>query len=345
MPWQDNSGKQNPWSNQEFNPEQLIKQLKNMLGKGFSGIWLIIIVVAALWGISCFYTIQPGEAGVVQRFGKFARIAGPGLNLKLPAGLETLTKVRVQYVYTEEFGIRTIQAGVDTEYSPSTEYLNESLMLTGDLNCAVVPWIVQFRLADPYKFLFKVRDVKKTLRDLSEAVMRQVVGDRSINEVITERLEIATTVKVELQKAMNEADTGITIVTVELKRATVPDPVQPSFNEVNQSLQEKERMIYEAREAYNKVVPEASGEAQRVLREAEGYALERINQAKGDAARFLSLWTEYANAKDVTRRRLYLEAMQDVLPKLGKTYIIDPEQGGLLPLLNLGEKLAEEKKP
>ncbi len=318
MPWQDNSGRQNPWGNQEFNPEQIIKQFKNMLGKGFSGIWIIIIVVAALWGISCFYTIQPGEVGVVQRFGKFVRITEPGLNMKLPAGIETLTKVRVQYVYTEEFGTRTIQAGVDTEYSQSREYLNESLMLTGDLNCAVVPWIVQFRLADPYKFLFKVRDVKKTLRDISESVMRQVVGDRSINEVIT--------------------------VTVELKRATVPDPVQPSFNEVNQSLQEKERMIYEAREAYNKVIPEASGEAQRMLREAEGYALERINQAKGEAARFLSLWTEYTNAKDVTRRRLYLEAMQDVLPKLGKTYVIDPEQGGVLPLFNLDEKFPEEKK-
>jgi modulator of FtsH protease HflK len=344
MPWQDNSGRQNPWGKQEFNPEQIIKQFKSMLGKNFSGIWIIIIVVAALWGISCFYTIQPGEVGVVQRFGKFVRITEPGLNMKLPAGIETLTKVRVQYVYTEEFGTRTLQAGVDTEYSPSTEYLNESLMLTGDLNCAVVPWIVQFRLSDPYKFLFKVRDVKKTLRDISEAVMRQVVGDRSINEVITERLEIATAVKTELQKAVNDADTGITIVTVELKRATVPDPVQPSFNEVNQSLQEKERMIYEAREAYNKVIPEASGEAQRMLREAEGYALERINQAKGEAARFLSLWTEYANAKDVTRRRLYLEAMQDVLPKLGKTYVIDPEQGGVLPLFNLDEKLQEEKK-
>lgn len=344
MSWQQGSGKQNPWGNQEFNPEQLIKQFKNMLGPGFFGIWIVVAVLLVLWGISCFYTIQPGEVGVVQRFGKFVRITEPGLNMKLPAGIETLTKVRVQYVYTEEFGTRTIQAGVDTEYSPSSEYLNESLMLTGDLNCAVVPWIVQFRLSDPYKFLFKVRDVKKTLRDISEAVMRQVVGDRSINEVITERLEIATAVKTELQKAVNDADTGITIVNVELKRATVPDPVQPSFNEVNQSLQEKERMIYEAREAYNKVIPEASGEAQRMLREAEGYALERINQAKGDAARFLSLWAEYANAKDVTRRRLYLEAMQDVLPKLGKTYVIDPEQGGVLPLFNLDEKLQEEKK-
>ena len=149
MPWQDNSGKQNPWGKQEFNPEQLIKQFKNMLGKGFSGIWIIIRGGPLLWGISCFYTIQPGEVGVVQRFGKFVRITEPGLNMKLPAGIETLTKVRVQYVYTEEFGTRTIQAGVDTEYSPSREYLNESLMLTGDLNCAVVPWIVQFRLERP----------------------------------------------------------------------------------------------------------------------------------------------------------------------------------------------------
>ena len=345
MPWQENPGRQNPWGKQEFNPEQLIKQFKTMLGAGFSGIWIVVAVILALWGVSCFYTIQPGEVGVIQRFGKFMRITDPGLNLKLPAGIESLTKLRVQYVYTEEFGTRTIQAGIDTEYAPSKQYIDEALMLTGDLNCAVAPWIVQFRIGDPYKFLFKVRDVKKTLRDLSEAVMRQVVGDRSINEVITERLTIATAVKTGLQQAMNDADTGITIVNVELKRTTVPDPVQPSFNEVNQSLQEKERTIYEAREAYNKVVPEASGEAQRVLREAEGYALERINQAKGDAARFLSLFTEYANAKEVTRRRLYLESMQEVLPKLGTLYIIDPEQGGLLPLLNVDEKLRKEKKP
>ena len=340
MPWQNSPRGANP----EQQIEEIIKNIRQMFSKGFSGVWLVVLVMVGLWCFSCFYTIQPGEVGVIQRFGKFVRITEPGLNMKLPAGIETLTKVRVQYIYTEEFGIRTIQAGVDTAYSSSREYLNESLMLTGDLNCAVVPWIVQFRLSDPYKYLFKVRDVRKTLRDISEAVMRQVVGDRSINEVITERLEIATAVKTELQKAVNEADAGITIVTVELKRATVPDPVQPSFNEVNQSLQEKERMIYEAREAYNKVIPEALGEAQRMLREAEGYALERINQAKGDAARFLSLWTEYANAKDVTRRRLYLETMQEVLPKLGKTYVIDPEQGGLLPLLNLGEKMAQEDK-
>jgi membrane protease subunit HflK len=341
MPWQNDKSR---GSNQGLPLDDIIKQVKNLLGSRMPIIFYLILGVLVLWCFSCFYTIQPGEVGVIQRFGRYNRISSPGLNMKMPAGIEQLTKVRVQYVYTEEFGIRTVRSGIDTEYAPSRQFLDESLMLTGDLNCALVPWIVQFRIGDPSKFLFKVRDVQKTLRDLSEAVMRQVVGDRSINEVLTERLEIATVVKKNLQQAMNDADTGITIVNVELKRTTVPDAVQPSFNEVNQSLQEKERMIYEAREAYNKVVPEASGDAQKVLREAEGYALERINQAKGDAARFLSLFAEYNLAKDVTRRRLYLESMQDVLPKLGKTYIIDPGQGSLIPLLNLDDKLREEAK-
>lgn len=344
MPWQTGAGRDNPFGNSSFSADDILKKFRKFPGRRIPLFYLVMVVVLVLWSFSCFYTIQPGVVGVVQRFGKFVRVTEPGLNFKLPAGIETLTKVRVQYVYTEEFGIRTIHAGIDTEYAPSRQYLDESLMLTGDLNCAVVPWIVQYRISDPYKFLFKVRDVRKTLRDISEAVMRLIVGDRSINEVITERLEIATAVKAALQKSVNDADTGITIVNVELKRTTVPDPVQPSFNEVNQSLQEKERMIYEAREAYNKVIPEATGEAQRILREAEGYALERVNQAKGDASRFLSLWTEYVNAREVTRRRLYLEAMQDVLPKLGKTYVIDPEQGGILPHLNLSEKLREDKK-
>jgi len=182
-----------------------------------------------------------------------------------------------------------------------------------------------------------VKNVNSTLRDLSEAVMRQVVGDRTINEVISERREIATTAEKNLQKALNDAETGITLVNLELKRTTVPAPVQPSFNEVNQAQQEKERMIYEAREAYNKIIPEAKGEAERNIKNAEGYAMERINRSKGDANRFLMQWKEYSKAKDVTRRRLYLETMGEVIPKLGTKYILDPEQSGLLPLLNLGE--------
>jgi len=193
-------------------------------------------------------------------------------------------------------------------------------------------------VGDPYKFLFKVRRVQETLRDLSEAIMRQVVGDRSINEVITERLEIATEAKRQLQEVLNDAETGITVANLELKKTTVPEPVQPSFNEVNQALQEKEKTIYQAREAYNKVIPEAKGDAQRMIKDAEGYALERINRAEGEATRFLQLLSEYSKAKDVTRRRLYLEAMAVVIPNIGTKYILDPDQSALLPLLDLGEK-------
>ncbi|MCD6353237.1 MAG: FtsH protease activity modulator HflK [Proteobacteria bacterium] len=274
---------------------------------------------------------------MVQRFGRYVRQTTSGLHFKLPGGIEKITKVKVDYVYTEEFGLRTIKAGIKSEYAPSRAFLNEALMLTGDLNCAVVPWIVQFRISDPYSFLFKVRNVRKTLRDLSEAIMRQVVGDRSINEVINQRKEIADMARVDLQKALDEADTGISLKTIELKRTNVPEPVQPSFNEVNQSMQEKEQMIYKAKEEYNKAIPAARGEAERMIRGAEGYALDRINRAKGDTHRFLALWEEYEKAEDVTRRRLYLEAMQKVLPRIKTKYIIDHEQKTILPLLNLKE--------
>jgi len=335
-----------PWKRQEP-PEldEVLKKIKELFaGKGLSGSLIVALAVAGFLLLSCFYSIQAGEVGVVQRFGCFVRTATPGLNFKLPAGIEKVTKVREQYIFTEEFGIRTISAGIKTQYASEKDFADESLMLTGDLNCALVPWIVQYRIGDPYKFLFRVRNVPLTLRDLSEAIMRQVVGDRSINEVITERLEISTEAKRLLQEVLNDADTGITVVNLELKKTTVPEPVQPSFNEVNQATQEKEKMIYQAREAYNKVIPESLGEAERSIKDAEGYALERINRATGDANRFSALWNEYSKAKEVTRRRLYLEAMGTVIPKLGTKYILDPEQSSLLPLLNLAEKAGEKKQ-
>ena len=329
-PWgRDNSGL----------PPEFDKILKSIT-KGFKGgrfnILIIIAAIVLIWIVfSCAYTVGVDEVGVIRRFGKYVRTTTPGLHFKLPWGIENLAKVKVKYVYTEEFGLRTLRAGVKTEYAPSKRYLNESLMLTGDLNCAVVPWIVQFRIDDPYEFLFKVRNVRATLRDMSESVMRLVVGDRSINEVISKRKEIADDVKIKLQQALKESETGIKLVNVELKKTNVPEPVQPSFNEVNQAVQEKERMIYQAKEEYNKIIPKARGEAEQTIKAAEGYALDRVNRAKGDANRFLALWREYTRAKDVTRRRLYLEAMGVVLPKMGNKYIIDPEQKGLLPLLNL----------
>ncbi len=340
MGWHDDNGQGSPWKKQQPpDPEQVIKNIKNFFkGGGIPVIIVVLVIVLGLVAFSSVYTVQPGEVGVVQRFGKFTRLTSPGLNFKWPAGIERVTKVKEQYVYSEEFGFRTVQSGVRSRYASERQYLDESLMLTGDLNCALVPWVVQYRIGDPYNYLFKVRNIRETLRDLSEALMRQVIGDRSINEVLTERMEIANTVEQQLQDALNDAETGITLVNLELKKTTVPEPVQPSFNEVNQALQEKEKMIHKAREAYNKVIPEARGEADRLIKDAEGYQLERVNRAKGDASRFLQLWKEYQKAKDVTRRRLYLEAMEQVIPELGTKYILDSEQSSPLPLLDLGKK-------
>jgi len=308
------------------------------------GAWIIVLIVIAVYlGSSAFYTVGVDEVGVVQRFGKYRRTVEPGLHFKLPTGIEKATKVKVRFVYKEEFGFRTLRAGVRTQYAADTAYDGESLMLTGDLNVAVVPWIVQYRVKDPYQYLFKVQNVRSTLRDLSESTMRLVVGDRSINEVISKREEIADEARALLQTELDEAETGIYVSTIEMKKTNVPGPVQSSFNEVNQAVQEKERMIYQAREEYNKAIPAAKGDAEKTIKSAEGYALDRVNRAKGDASRFSAQYKEYAKAKDVTRRRLYLEALKDLFPKLGKKYVIDADQKNLLPLLNLGQERGAQK--
>ncbi|MBC2713911.1 MAG: FtsH protease activity modulator HflK [Desulfobacteraceae bacterium] len=310
----------------------------------FPGGWLLLILAGVIlfFGTSMVYTVDVNEVGVVQRFGKYIRTEMPGLNFKLPAGIERVTKVKTKRVYKEEFGFTSRQSET-SRYSSSRENIDESLMLTGDLNVGVVPWIVQYRIKDPYQYLFKVRDVTQFLRDMSEASMRLVVGDRSINEVISNREEIAAEAQAWLQKELDEAETGIDIDTVELGNTNVPVPVQDSFNKVNQAVQEKEKLIYQAREEYNRVIPRARGEAEQTIKSAEGYATERVNEAKGDAARFISQYEEYAKAKDVTRRRLYLEMVNLVFPELGELYIIDSDQTNVLPLLNLGEKWGLQK--
>jgi len=275
---------------------------------------------------------------VVKRFSKYVSTTQPGLHFKIPFGIDKVTKVPVQRVQKEEFGFRTALAGVRTEYRRE-KAIKESLMLTGDLNSAVVEWIVQYRVTNPVDYLFNVRGVTGTIRDISESVMRQVVGDRSVDEVIIlSRREVALEAKQRLQEILDAYGTGIHIVTVELKDVNPPDPVKPAFNEVNEAKQEMERMVNEAWETYNKSVPKASGEAERTIRQAEGYELNRVNRAKGDANKFLAVWKEYNRSKDVTRRRLYLETLDEVLPKLGRKYILDSEQKGLLQLLNLDER-------
>lgn len=304
---------------------------------------ILLIFIILFFSTSTFYTVAVDEVGVVQRFGKYVRTTQPGLNFKLPSGIEKVTKVKVRRVYKEEFGFRTVRRDVQTRAISGGENKNVSLMLTGDLNVALVPWIVQYRIKDPYKFLFKVRDNRKLLIDMSEAAMRLVVGDRSINEVISKREEIAVEARNVLQDEMDRADSGINIITIEMKKTNVPEPVQPSFNEVNQATQEKEKMIYQAKEDYNKAIPTARGEAERTIKAAEGYSLDRINRAKGDASRFKAVYAEYAKAKDVTKRRLYLESLRDLLPKLGEKYIVDADQKNLLPLLNLGKQNGAKK--
>jgi membrane protease subunit HflK len=315
--------------------DDLVNQLKKFKPPGGS-LMIIAAVVLLLIGYSVFFTIESGSVGVVQRFGKFVRIANPGPNFKMPFGIEKVTKVRQDRVYKEEFGFQSERDEYGARYSPASDTASISLMLTGDLNVAVVPWIVQYRIKDPYFYLFKVKDPTGLLRDLSESSMRLVVGDRSINEVITKRDEIAVEAQRVLQDELTKAETGINVVTLEMKKTNVPTPVQPSFNEVNQATQEKEKMIYQAREDYNKAIPAARGEAERTIKAAEGYALDRVNRAKGDAARFKDLYAEYAKAKDVTKRRLYLESLKELLPKINHKFIVDADQKNVLPLLNLG---------
>ena len=316
---------------------ELFEKIKKFKAPG--GMFLIILILLVIFfGSSTIFKIEYDEVGVIQRFGKHVRTNQPGLNFKLPAGIEKVTKVKVTRVLKEEFGFRSARGDARERFSSGSENVNVALMLTGDLNVAIVPWIVQYRVKDPYNYLFKVRDVRRLLVDMSEASMRLVVGDRSVNEVINKRNEISVEAREVLQKEMDNAESGIHIVTIEMKKTNVPGPVQPSFNEVNQAVQEKETLIYQAKEDYNKAVPAARGEAERTIKGAEGYALDRVNRAKGDAARFKAMYAEYAKAKDVTKRRLYLEMLRDLFPKLGEKFIVDADQKNLLPLLNLGKQ-------
>jgi len=322
--------------NMDFDkPEDLFKKPPNLnnLNKAAMPIIGLMIVLVSL--LTSFYMVGPNELGVVRRFGKYVRSTDPGLHFKLPFNIERVNNVKVDYIFKEEFGFRTVSPGVVTQYS-SREYFDESLMLTGDLNVLVVEWIVQFKVKAPVKLLFNIRNPRNTVRNISEAVMRQVVGDHSVSEVLTtRRIEINQEVQDKLQEILNNYESGIQIVTLKLQDVNPPDQVKPSFNEVNEAKQEKEKVINQAWEAYNKAVPRAKGEAEKTIREAEGYALERVNKAKGDAAKFIATWQAYKDAQQVTRKRLYLETMGKIMPKAGRKFFVDESQKGILPLLRL----------
>ncbi len=303
---------------------------------------IVIVVLLVLFLYSTLFTIDPEEVGVILRFGEYTRTVNPGLNYKLPFRIEQVYKVPVERQKKLEFGFRTRTPGVRTQYS-ARGYLEESLMLTGDLNAAEVEWIVQYRIKDPYKYLFRVRNAEQTFRDINEAVTREVVGDRTVDEVITiGRKEVASTVAMKLQELSDQYELGLKVDQVVLQDVNPPEPVKPAFNEVNEAQQEREKLINQAKSEYNRIIPRARGEAAKTIEESRGYALERVNRARGEAAKFNAVFKEYIKAKEVTRQRIYLETMNEILRKVGRKLITDEEATGILPLFQL-EKGGDKK--
>ena len=304
------------------------------LRKRIAPILGIVIVVLAVY--TGYYQIEPEEVGLVTRFGKYISTSEPGLHFKLPLGADRVIRVPVQRQLKEEFGFRTARAAVRTQYVSGEDAEREAAMLTGDLNVAKVEWIVQYKIREPRKFTFNVRHPVVTLRDMSEAAMRQVVGDHSVTEVLTVgREQVQQQTKVALQDLCDRYGIGIEILQLVLQDVNPPKPVRDSFNEVNQAIQEKERAINQAWAKYNSVIPEARGKAQQSIESAEGYATARVNEARGDVARFSALQAEYEKSPEVTRSRLYLEAMANVYSGARRRVFIDEEVKGLVPLLSL----------
>lgn len=329
----------------------VFKQIAGKLGGGkgggsgkSGGKWSafgIGVGILAVWAaLTCFYTVQPEERAVVKRFGEVVGITDPGLHFKIPFGVDQVQRVATERVLKQEFGFRTsgTRASGRTAYS-SGDFEDESLMLTGDLNMIDVEWVVQYRIQDPIKFLYELREPTRTLRDISESVMRRIVGNMLGSEVLTVgRVEIQNQAVGEIQEILNGYDSGISISTVEMQDVVPPPAVQPAFNEVNEARQERERMINEAQRQVNSQIPNAEGAALRTVAEAEGYATERVNRARGESARFSAVLREYRQAPEVTRSRLYLETLNEVLPTIGQVLVVQDEQVGPLPLLDVNRQ-------
>jgi len=372
MAWDD---QQPPWGKKKGpqTPEELIALLLNKLKEFFDGggekggagsggrtgsailgpdflgrlggIGMIVgIFFLGVFLFSAFYTIAPGEKGVVLRFGKYVKTTSSGLNFKLPF-MDEVIKVDVENVRKEEFGFRTKTPGQRTEFE-KTGYGAESLMLTSDRNVIDLEWIIQYKVQDPIFFAFKVKDVRQAVRDISEVALRRIVGNMTFDYVLSNREMLAAATQREVQESLDRYQAGVKIVTVQLQDVNPPEHVKPAFNEVNEADQDMKRLVNEAEEAYNREVPKARGDAKKMLEEAQGYAVERVNLAQGEASRFLAILKEYKGGQDVTRRRMYLETMQEVLPKVSEIYVVDGNKGGLLPFLDVrGGNKATPKAP
>ena len=301
---------------------------------------LLILIFVIITGYTAFYTVKANEEAVILRFGRYIETVGPGLHSKVPYGIDKIIKGEVKRIYNEEFGFRTEPRNLSSpdDYT-HPDAKEEKLMLTGDLNCAEVQWVIRYKIKALEEYIFNVRTVQETIRGVSQAVMRTLVGDLSIDEVLTiGRTEIEQKAKEDIQKILDSFHCGIDIQTVLLKGVDPPPPVKDAFNAVNQAIQIRDRIINDAEGQKNKILPAAEGKKEQVIKEAEGYRIRRVNEATGDIKAFLAVYEEYKKAEDVTRRRLFLETMAKAIPKCEKLYIVDKDLKGLLPILKFNEE-------
>jgi membrane protease subunit HflK len=300
-----------------------------------------IVLIAGLW--TSYYTVGAESEGVVLRFGKFLKTVEPGLHFRLPYGIDAVTVLPTRRQLKLEFGFTT-PGYLTNPIQSSEDPDDEKSMVTGDLNAALVEWVVQYRIEDPKQYLFDVRNPAETLRDLSEAAMREVIGDRTVDELITiGRQDIEIEALARMQELSKRYQLGIRVDQVQLKNVNPPSQVQASFNEVNKAQQDRENAINIANGEYNKVIPRAKGEADQTIRAAEGYRFKRVNEAEGDAAAFSAVLLEYVKSPEITRTRLYLETMSEILPQTGQKIIVDESMRQLLPILPLSTRPAENR--
>lgn len=319
-----------------------LKMKQDLSKYGGKIVFFIILLIVVLAGFSSYYTVGPDEEAVVIRLGRYNSTNPPGLHFKFPLGIDRVIKVKTKIVHQAEFGFRTSDVSTRRTTYSSDNFEGESLMLTGDLNVAEVQWVVQFQISDPFKFLFQTSEPLANIRDVSESIMRRVVGDKLVSEVLTTgRVAIADQAKILMQEILDKYDLGIHIKTIKLQDVNPPKVVRASFNEVNAAKQEQEKMINQAEEAYNKVIPEARGKALKLISQAKGRKEALINRAQGDAARFKDLLAEYKKAPQITRTRIYLETMEEIFGKMQNMTVVDPSVKGLLPVMNAFPKSGE----
>ena len=312
-----------------------VKSFKKLKPAHF--LWIIGLLLAVIVLGSSFFIVDETEQTVITRFGKYYRTAGPGLQFKLPLGIDKCYSVPVKVIQTEQFGFKTVKSGRENEYR--NNITNESTMLTGDLNIVDVEWIIQYRIVDPKQWLFGVMEKNQTIRDISRSVINSLVGDRAILDIMgAERSSIENSALEMMNENFRQLGLGINVITVKLQNIIPPSGVQDAFEDVNKAIQDMNRFINEGKEAYNSEIPKAQGEADRRIQVAEGYAAERVNMAKGDVARFNSVYDEYRRSPKVTKDRIYLETMHEIFGSDTKPVLIDGKLDNVLPVKNLGAK-------